>query len=193
MDKKPFTAADSLRTIEDAINEVKITKTGAAFYYVLWGMILFVYYLLHWLTIIKTELKGTIIDSYNWLLFPIGGLLSYLNKNKDLEKENYVPHLEKVYFFAFTSFAFIYAVINFASSILLSSLVITLFPLIIGSTVYMVGGISKHKPSIVGGVISMVLSVVSLLSIIEFQYLMAAFACIASLIIPGITMRKSNV
>ena len=38
---------------------------------------------------------------------------SYLNKRKDEKNENYVPQLEKVYLFAFTGFAFMYAVLNF--------------------------------------------------------------------------------
>ena len=193
MDKISFTAENSLRTIETAINEAKRSKTGASFYYIIWGLILLINYSVHYLIIVKPELKGIFIDSFSWLLFPIGGLLSLLNKSKDQKKETYVPHLEKVYFYAFTGFAFLYGVLTFASTYLSSSLAIMLFPLIIGSTVYIVGGISKHKPSIIGGVISMLFSVVSILSIIEIQYLMASFACISACIIPGITMKKSNV
>jgi hypothetical protein len=193
MDKISFTAESSLRTIETAINEAKRSKTGASFYYIIWGLILLINYSVHYLIIVKPELKGTFIDSFSWVLFPIGGLLSLLNKSKDQKKETYVPHLEKVYFYAFTGFAFLYGVLTFASTYLSSSLAIMLFPLIIGSTVYIVGGISKHKPSIIGGVISMLFSVVSILSIIEIQYLMASFACISACIIPGITMKKSNV
>jgi lipopolysaccharide export LptBFGC system permease protein LptF len=120
-------------------------------------------------------------------------LLSYINKSKDQKEESYVPQLEKVYLFAFTGFAFMYAVLTFASNYLSSSIAIMFFPLIIGSTVYVVGGISKHKISIFGGILSMLLTVVSILSEIEIQFFMASLACIASCIIPGITMRKSNV
>ena len=193
MDKNSFIAENSLRTIEAAINEAKKSKTGASFYFIVWGLILLINYTLHYLIIIKPILKGTIIDTFIWLIFPIGGLLSYLNKSKDKKKETYVPHLEIVYLFAFTGFAFIYGILSFASTFLSSSISIMFFPLIIGSTVYIVGGISKHKPSIIGGIISMLLSVVSILSIIEIQYLMAALSCIFACIIPGITMKKSNV
>lgn len=193
MDKNSFTAYDSLKTIEAAINEAKNSKTGASFYYILWGLILFIYYSIHSLLIFKSELKSTFIDTFSWIVFPVGGLLSYLNKNKDQREETYLPYLEKVYFFAFTGFACMYAILTFASTYLSSPLAIMLFPLMIGSTVYVVGGISKHKISIVGGVISMSLSIVSILSVTEIQFLMAALACISACIIPGITMRKSNV
>jgi len=193
MDKNTFSATDSLKTIEAAIIEAKSSKTGASFYYILWGIILFIYFIVHTIIILIPELRGTIIDTFNWVLFPIGGLLSYINKSKDQKEESYVPQLEKVYLFAFTGFAFMYAVLTFASNYLSSSIAIMFFPLIIGSTVYVVGGISKHKISIFGGILSMLLTVVSILSEIEIQFFMASLACIASCIIPGITMRKSNV
>ena len=193
MDENKFNVTDSLKTIEAAIIEAKSSKTGASFYYILWGIILFIYFIVHTIIILKPELRGTIIDTFNWVLFPIGGLLSYINKSKDQKEESYVPQLEKVYLFAFTGFAFMYAVLTFASNYLSSSIAIMFFPLIIGSTVYVVGGISKHKISIFGGILSMLLTVVSILSEIEIQFFMASLACIASCIIPGITMRKSNV
>ena len=193
MNKNEFTASDSFKTIENAINDVKAHKTGASFYYVSWGLILFIYFFIQAWIASKPELKGTIIDNFSWVLFPIGGLISYLNKNKDQKEETYVPFLEKVYFFAFTGLACIYGVMTFASTCFSSNLVIILFPLMIGSTVYIVGGITKHKISIIGGIVGMLLSIISILSSPEIQYLMAALACISACIIPGITMRKGNV
>ncbi len=193
MDKNTFSVSDSLKTIETAINETKTSKTGASFYYILWGLLLIFNFIIHFLIILKPELNGTLLDKFNWVIFPIGGFLSYLNKNKDKKNETFVPQLEKVYFFGFTGFAFVYAVLNFASSYLTFPITIMFFPLTIGFTVYVVGGISRHKLSIIGGIISMLLSAVSILSIIEIQYLLASIACITSCIIPGISMRKSNV
>ena len=193
MDRNNFNATDSIKTIELAIIEAKTLKTGSSFYYILWGFILFIYFIIHYIVILIPMLKGTIMSTFSFVLFPIGGLLSYLKKNKDQKEETYVPQLEKVYFFAFTSFAFMYAVLTFASTYLSSSIAIMFFPLIIGSTVYVVGGISRHKISIFGGFFSMLLTVLSILSIIEIQFLIAAIACIFACIIPGITMRKSNV
>lgn len=193
MDKTTFNASDSIKTIEAAINDAKTLKTGASFYYILWGIILFIYFLIHSLIILIPEFRGTIMETFNWVLFPIGGLLSFLNKSKDRKEETYVPQLEKVYLFAFTGFAFMYGILTFASSYLSSSIAIMFFPLIIGSTVYIVGGISRHRISMIGGIFSMLLTVISILSIIEIQYLIASLACISTCIFPGISMRKSNV
>ena len=89
MDKNTFSATDSLKTIEAAIIEAKSSKTGASFYYILWGIIQFIYFIVHTIIILKPELRGTIIDTFNWVLFPIGGLLSYINKSKDQKESNF--------------------------------------------------------------------------------------------------------
>lgn len=193
MDKNTFNAIDSLKTIEAAINETKTTKTGAVFYYLLWGSILCCYFLIQFFISMKATLSGSFLYSFSWILFPIGGLFSYLNKRKDEKNETYVPQLEKVYFFGFTGFALMYAIITFASTFLSLPLSIIFFPLISGLTVFVIGGISKHNTSIFGGIISMLLSIISILSNVEIAYLLASIACITSFIIPGITMRKSNV
>lgn len=191
MDTEKFNTTDSIRTIEEAINEVKTTKSDASFYYILWGSILLIYFLLHYYINKMPDLKSTYLNSFSWLLFPLGGLLSFFNKSK--ETENYVPLFERVYFWSFTAFACLYGVLTFASTYFSSSLSIMLFPLIIGSIVYIVGGITKHTPSIIGGVIGIVFSLFSIMSTTEIQYLIASLTCLSTCIIPGITMRKSNV
>ncbi|MFM1947379.1 MAG: hypothetical protein RL207_1662 [Bacteroidota bacterium] len=193
MGENKFNATESLKTIEAAIQQTKNSKTGAAFYYTLWGSVLCCYFLIQFFIVIKPTLNESAVNSYNWILFPIGGIFSYLNKRKDVEKETFVPQLEKVYFFGFTGFAIMYGIFTFSSTFLFLPLSIIFFPLISGLTVFTIGGISNHKTSIFGGLISMLLSIVSIFSIIEIEYLLASIACITSFIIPGITMRKSNV
>ncbi len=193
MDENKFNATDSLKTIEAAINEAKTTKTGAAFYYNLWGTILCCYFLIQFFISLKPNLSGSFLNSFSWILFPIGGILSYINKRRDEKNETYVPQLEKVYFFGFTGFAIMYGIFTFASTFLSLPLSIIFFPLISGLTVFVIGGISKHNISIFGGIFSMLLSIFSILSNVEIAYLFASIACITSFIIPGITMRKSNV
>ena len=193
MENISFSPADSLKTIQEAINETRSVKTGASFYYILWGAVLFVYFALSFLSIEIPSLKGSIIDSYNWLVFPIGGLLSALNKNKDKEKETTVPHFEKIYFFAFTGFAMTYGIATLASIFLIPNLSIIMFPVLLGATVYTVGGITKHQPSIIGGIIGMTLSGISILSNLEVQILCAALAAISSSFIPGILMKNKHV
>lgn len=193
MENKIFNPADSLKTIEEAINETRKVKTGASFYYILWGAVLFVYFALPLLSIVIPNLKGSIIDSFNWLIFPIGGLLSALNKNKDKRKETNIPHFEKIYFFAFTGFAMTYGITTLATMYLFPKLSIILFPVLIGATVYSVGGITKHQPSIVGGVVGMALSGISIFSNLEVQFLCAALAAISSCFIPGLLMKNRNV
>jgi hypothetical protein len=191
METSDFNVADSLRTIETAFNETRNTKSGAHFYYILWGTVLFLYFIIHFIVLKNPGLKGSFLDIFSWVLFPIGGILSMFKKGK--EQERFVPFFERVYFWAFTAFACMYGVLTLISITKSSSLMIMLFPLIIGSTVYLVGGITKHKTSIFCGVLGILFSLISVYSEIDFQYLIAALACISTCIIPGISMRKSNV
>jgi hypothetical protein len=193
MDENKFNATDSLKTIETAINETKTTKTGASFYYNLWGTILCCYFLIQFFIGLKPTISASFLNSFSWILFPVGGIFSYLNKRRDEKNETYIPQLEKVYFFGFTGFAIMYGIFTFASTFLSLPLSIIFFPLISGLTVFVIGGISKHNISIFGGIFSMLLSIISILSNVEIAYLLASIACITSFIIPGITMRKSNV
>ncbi len=193
MESSNFTVSESLKTIEAAVSETKTAKTGAYYYYLLWGGILFSYYFSFYLCTQFSALRGTLFQSFVWLVFPIGGILSYRRQGKEQVIETHVPFLERVYFWAFTGFACMVAILSVASAYLSSSILVMLFPLIIGSTVYTVGGITKHTISIVGGIFGIVLSLFSILSSMENQYLIAAISCIATCILPGISMRKSHV
>lgn len=184
---------DAIRTIEDAINQAKSEKTGASFYYQLWGMILFAYFMLHYLLFVIPGWQGTFIDNLSWMLFPLGGLLSMIRKTKENKKETVVPHLEKVYFFAFTGLAMAYGTVFTLSIYLQSSLAIILYPMLLGLCIYIAGGITKHVPSIIGGVLGIIFTGFSLFASLDLQFLSAALASLFTCAIPGYLMKKSHV
>ena len=193
MENESFTADESLKTIEEALNQTRGTKTGASFYYILWGAVFFIYYFIQFLTLKIPALIDSGLNSFNWVVFPIGGLLSILNKRKDERTEIYISHFEKIYFWGFTGFAMLYGIVFSVSIFSLSNLAIVLYPALLGVTVYTVGGITKHWPSVYGGILGLVFTLISMRSDLEFQYLCASLASIFCCLIPGILMRKSNV
>lgn len=193
MSKEAFNVDESLKTIEEALHHTRGTKTGASFYYIQWGSVLFVYYFIHFLIIKLPALQSSAIDSLSWILFPIGGILSILNKKKDDQKETYVSHFEKIYFWGFTGFAMLYGIVTSVSIFSVPSLTIILFPALLGVTVYIVGGITKHWPSVYGGILGLLFTGLSMRSGLELQYLYAALASVFCCLIPGILMRKTNV
>jgi hypothetical protein len=191
--KSTVTPHASLKNIEAILNETQSIRTGAAFYYKLWGLILFVYFFVNFLICALPQLHHSTLQSWIWILFPIGGIASAFNKNNDQKKETAISHYERVYFFAFTSFAMSYGLATIASFYLNKNISLVLFPMLLGITVYLVGGITKHKASILGGLCGVVLSVFSIFSSIELQYLFAAIASLSSSFIPGILMKNKHV
>lgn len=193
MKPENFKPSDSIKTIENALNQTRLAKTGASYYYVLWGALLFIHYLLLFLITKFPDFKSGLLITIIWSVFPIGGLLSYLRGKKEEKTEKVVPLYEKVYLYAFGGFALAYGIIFIASSIQQSSLFISLFPLLLGFTVFVVGGITKHKVSLIGGVLAIILSGISLNTSLEFQYLLASLASLITCLLPGLLMKNRNV
>jgi hypothetical protein len=188
-----FNPNDSIKTIEEALQQTKSEKTGASFYYVIWGILLLVHYLLLFLVTKFPELKGGLLGTAIWSVFPIGGLLSYFRNKKDTKSEKIVTHYERVYLYAFGGFALANGVVFMASAFVNPTLSIALFPLLLGFTVFVTGGITKHTASLVGGVLGIICAGISLNTSLEFQYLFAALSSLIACVIPGFLMKNSNV
>ncbi|MEN9973577.1 MAG: hypothetical protein RIS20_1924 [Bacteroidota bacterium] len=191
--KKNLTPNESLKNIETILNETQSKRTGASFYYVLWGIVLFIYFFLNFIISSWPFLHHSNLQSWIWIIFPVGGILSVINKKKDQGIETVVSHYERVYFFAFSSFAMSYGFATIASFSLNNHLSLILFPMLLGITVYVVGGITKHTASIVGGLLGVLLSVLSIFSGLELQFVFAALAALFSSLIPGILMKNRHV
>lgn len=193
MKNKEFNTQDAFRTIEEALNQSKKEKTGAAFYYMLWGTILLIHYLILFTFIQYPYLKDNkILEIMVWGIFPIGGLFSYVRSRKDRKDERALSHYEKVYLFGFGGFILAYSTILIASALNKSILYITFFPLLLGLVVFIVGGITKRKISIFMGIIGILCTGISLNSSIEIQCFLAAFSSIICCIIPGYLMKIKN-
>ncbi len=188
-----FNPSDSIKTIEEALKQAKSEKTGASFYYLLWGTILLFHYLLLFLVTQFPDLKGSFLETVIWSVFPVGGLLSYLRSKKDKKDEKVLSRYEKVYLYAFGGFALAYGTIFIASIFQESGLPVTLFPLLLGFTVFVAGGITKHKASMVGGILGVICTGISMNVPMEIQYLLAALSSLVACIIPGFLMKNSNV
>lgn len=193
MEAENFTPSDSIKIIEKALSQAKSEKTGAYYYYTLWGALLFIHYLLLFLISRFPDFKGGLLTTIIWSVFPFGGLLSYLRSKKDEKTEKVLSHYEKVYLYAFGGFALAYGIIFISSIIQQSSLFVSLFPLLLGLAVFVVGGITKNKISLISGVLAIIMTAISLNTSIEFQYLVASLASLITCLLPGLLMKKRNV
>lgn len=193
MKNQTFNPHDSIKTIEDSFRTIKSEKTGASFYYILWGTVLFIHNLLHFIALRNPELNGALLQTTTWLLFPIGGWLSFRRKSSDERTEHATSLFEKVYFYAFIGFAMTYGTMTMASMYLHLNLLTACYPMLLGVTVFIVGGVTGHRPSIIGGVLGILLTNLSIYASSDFQYLLAAIASLVVCVLPGYLMRNSHV
>lgn len=184
---------DSIRIIESAQKNTELLQTGAAYYYKLWGIILASYYLTRYLEFQVKPDTAAFLQSTNWILFVIGGILSGMRKKNDEVKERVVPQLESVYFFTYTGFAIAIFIIQLYARLSNNSIDVQFFPFLLGLTVYITGGITKHNPSILLGLLSILLCLPALFMTIEYQFLIASISAIIGSLIPGVLMKNRYV
>jgi hypothetical protein len=194
MEQNQFNPIDALQTIEASIDDAKTIKTGAAFYYIVWGVVLGTHFSLKALSYYTYNPSvSKMLIFFSVLVFPLGGILSGLRKKWDKQNEHATSKLERIYFISFIGFAMAYGIM-FVSSYGLDPLIsVAYFPLLIGFAVFIVGGITKHWPSIVGATLSMVCCFFNITSHSEDCYWFAAAAALMSLIIPGLLMKNRHV
>lgn len=193
MSSTEFQPLDSLKTINEALKQAKAEKTGARFYYLLWGAILAIHFLLSYFFIKYPGIKSSLFQTLTMMIFPLGGLLSYLRGKSDAKHETALSLHERVYLFGFAGFALSYGTIFIASVVAGINFALMLFPVLLGLTVFVVGGITKHTVSIVGGVLGILLTGISLNCSIEYQNLIAAAAAFVTCVVPGYLMKSNNV
>ena len=116
-----------------------------------------------------------------------------LNKISDDKNETAKSHFDRVYFIVFIALSLMYAIVTLISIRFNQHLIITLFPMLIGCAVFITGGITKHNASIIGGALSMPLTIISYNAELNLAYLLAAVAALCACIIPGILMKGANV
>lgn len=190
METENFNPNDSIKTIENALNQAKGEETGAFYYYILWGTLLGIHYVLLFFTAKFPEYRNGFFETITWSVFPIGGLLSYLRSKKDDKTETVLPLNERVFLYGFGGFALAYGVISIASGAQQPTLIVALFPLLLGFTVFVIGGVTKDKVSLIGGILGIIMTGISLNSLLEYQFLFASLASVVTCLLPGILMKK---
>ena len=193
MEANQLDIKESIRIIEKAQHQTELISTGAAYYYKLWGLILSGYFFIRFIEFSLPKEFALVIQSFDWICFVIGGILSGLRKKHDQALEKVVPKQESVYFFTFTGFAIATIIIQFYARINNNSSDVQLFPFILGLTVYITGGITKHNPSILLGLLTILLCLPGLFMTIEYQFLIASVSSITGSFLPGILMKNKHV
>ena len=186
MQNDPLSEKQSLDLIEEMIITAKQEQIGAAFYFILWGILTFiyaicmflaVYYKIQWL-------------AYSWVLFPIGGVLSILRVKRDDRIEKTKSISDRVYGFVWGAAGFyICVIISFGMKIGAEN-VMPLIILMYALASFITGGITKYYPSVFGSLFCAVCAVFAFIFDVQYQFLLCAAAITGTHIIPGLMMKN---
>lgn len=187
-----FTTEDSISVIENTLKQSLSQKTGASNYYIIWGTVIFLYFMGYYITFqFQNETSKSIANSLS-TLFAVGGVLSFLQSRKDDKKETSVPLNEKIYTYAWIGASIGLATLVMGNLSHFLELFCTGIVLIFGLVNFIIGGITKFTPLIIGGAISMLLTVLIPNVSIEYKFLVSAIGVLSSCLIPGLFMKKTT-
>jgi len=190
MENDQLNPRESLNIIENAIKNAQHEKDGAAYYLVLWGSLIIIFYILNYFFEINAVSHAT--KSWATLVFPIGGLLSYLHSRKTDKLEVAKPLNDRLFLYCWGGTALCigaWFLIPTASKI---DNYTALIAMVFGLAAFITGGVTRFLPSIVGGIISILLSGIIPLLAFPNHYWAAAIAVAAACLIPGILMYSTQ-
>jgi hypothetical protein len=192
MSKTILSPQEGISIIEKSLKQSSNQKTGAFNYYIIWGSILFLYYILQFFAFyFKNETCLTIANLSN-LLFLIGGIMSFLQSKRDAKRELRIPINEKIYKTGWIAASIGLAVFTISNLKNLQEMLFIGVLLIFGLVNLMIGSLLNFKPLIIGALFSLLLTILIPIVTIEFKFLTTAIGILSSCLIPGLLMKKSN-
>jgi len=192
--EKEFSANDSIALIEEMINKAKSNFSDDSFLYLLWGWVIFICSVGHFLLLKSGLVKN---PEYIWVLTWIAVLVQIFYIFKVEKKKRVKTYTDEIIgylwmTFGFTMF-FITIILGYTSNW------VTLYPLLLflyGTPTFLSGVIIKFMPLKIGGISCWILAFVAKFTPNIYILLLLALAVIAAWIIPGyllkIKFKKQN-
>jgi hypothetical protein len=192
MNQEKLTTEDSISIIEQSLKQAANQKTGAANYYIIWGTLLFIVLIGNFFVIrFPSDLSASIANALP-MLFAVGGILSFLQSRKDDKNETVVPLNEKLYMYAWVGASIGLGAICFSNpSDILNGFCLGIL-LMFGVVNFIIGGMTKFYPLIIGGALSMVLAVFIPHVTMDYKLLLTAIGILSTCLIPGLLMKNTK-
>jgi hypothetical protein len=190
--QEKLTTEDSIAIIEQSLKQSSSQKTGASNYYIIWGLVLFAFLMGNFMAFhFPNDMTKSIANALP-NLFAVGGLLSFLQSRKDNKVETVVPLNEKIYMYSWIAASIGLGVIcivnlrNMPEGYCLGIL------LIFGLVNFIIGGVTKFKPLLIGGAISMILAAFIPILTMDYKFLITAIGVLSSCLVPGLIMKYTK-
>ncbi len=186
-----FNEQESLKLIQEMIENSKARLGAGSFFYLLWG----------WLVLAATLIHFTLLyTSYNYpyLVWPvliiIGGIITVIAAAKRSHRAKAKTHLGTSMKYLWLSFIITLLFVLFSAVMgkiswdMSNILIIALY----GLSTFASGGILKFKPLIYGGIASWIIAIISLYVAAQFTFLSIALSIVVSFLIPGYLLRNKE-
>lgn len=180
MEEKDISPEESLDIIKTMINKTQRQFNDDSFYYMMWGWLVFVASITHFV-LIQLDVQQAY---YVWISMPVGGIVSALYGMNSNKKEKIKTHLNTSMSYLWCAMVVSMMLIIFMG-VRLEQNTYPILILIYGIGTFVSGGLLSFRPLIIGGAICFVLSISSFFVVFEYQLLFIATAMLVSYIIPG--------
>ena len=184
---KEFSTNDRIALIEEMINKAKSNFSDDSFLYLLWGWVIFICSVGHFI-LLKTGLLK--YPEYIWVLTWIAVLVQIFYIFKVNKKKRIKTYTDEIIGYLWMSFGFT----MFFITIILgyTSNWVALYPLLLflyGTPTFLSGVIIKFMPLKIGGISCWILAFVAKFTPNIYILLLLALAVIAAWIIPGYLLK----
>ncbi|GAE66772.1 hypothetical protein SAMN05421692_3123 [Chryseobacterium indologenes] len=186
MENEQLDPKKSLDIIQNAISQTRFEKTDAYFYLINWGIILFIYFFLHYLGG-KFEFFKMLLG-FSTLLFLIGAMISIWHSKRMNKKEIVKPVNDSLFMYTWGGIGLCIGLWMINYKIFDQSLYLGLLMLLFGLASFITGGVTKFRLSVICGVLTMIISAVIPLLNFSNQFLATCIGIMLSCIIPGFAM-----
>jgi hypothetical protein len=176
--------AQSFDIIQKMINTVKTEIDDNSFYNLLWGWLVFLASLGHFL-LLRTGYAHPYIT---WALMPAGGIVTMVYAFRHERHKKVRTYLDDLMKYVLIAFLVSLGLVLF----FMSRLQLNTYPMVMmvyGIWLFISGGTIRFKPLMIGGVINWLLSMAAFFVAFDTQLLLLALAVLSGYIIPGYLFR----
>lgn len=188
MQEENFSPEQSIRLIDSMINKAKNQFSENGLLYLLWGWVIFICAVVHFV-LLKLDLfkHPEIIWASCWLVVIFQ--IIYLSKKRKKEKVKTYSH--EIMGYVWISFGICMFLVAFIlGQHDLYGYMYPLFLVLYGVPTFLSGVIMRFTPLKIGGIMCWILSIVSVFILPEYTLLLLAAAVVIAWIIPGYLLQK---
>lgn len=186
MENTTLTNEESLVIIQKMINQAKVNVNSSSFYLLLWGWLIMLISLTHFIL-----MKFTLVErpEMAWLGIFIGLIVSFIYGFVQGKKQKVITYADTLYTWVWMGFIVTFFLTSFyigGAQNLIGSMSLVLA----GFATFISGHIIKFKPLIFGGIIFWAGSLIGFLIGNEYSLLISSVTVLLGYIIPGHLLRN---